>query len=107
MTLDELKLMGRHEAADIDIQWERIEQDPQHARELEMTFHIVEQNAMELEHMFHQLTNRESVLFEGEETPLGLADLERLLALITNELIAAYTILDVAHRYRSIKALTE
>lgn len=106
MTLDELKAMAREDAADIEIEWEKVDSDKRYQKDLERTFRNVEGSMQELELIFNQLSSQQSVLFEGKPSPLPYEEVERLLGLVSVELVAAYTVMDVAHRYRSVRALT-
>lgn len=106
MTLDELKAMAREDACDIMIEWEKVDSDKKYQRDMERTFKSVERSLVELETIFNQLSSQQSVLFEGKPSPLPYEEVERLLGLVSVELVAAYTVMDVAHRYRSVRALT-
>lgn len=107
MQLAEIRNNAKQAATNIEIDWDFLESDPR-ARE---TFEGILQRAVEMivsmENLHSKMVEGQSVLFDGEESSLTYEMREEYLALVEEELFAAYQVQDVYERYNLIRSITE
>lgn len=103
MNLDELKHEAQHAAGEIELDWDSLS-NPSYRRDFLGTLQRVREFVPELERMYTQLTSGKSVA-TGEVSPLDFKDLERYTDLVGEELLAAYVLLEVYHKFEMVEAV--
>jgi hypothetical protein len=103
MNIDDLKYEAQCAASEIEIDWESLE-NPSYRRDFLGTLTRVREFVPELESMYNRLTNGKSVA-TNDETPLDYKELEKYTDLVGEELLAAYVLLEVYHKFEMVEAV--
>jgi hypothetical protein len=103
MNIDDLKYEAQCAANDIEIDWENLN-NPSYRRDFLGTLQRVRDFVPELEQMYTKLTSGKSVASD-EETPLNYKELEKYTDLVGEELLAAYVLLEVYHKFEMVEAV--
>lgn len=103
MNLQELKEIAYNHPQQIEICWDKIDEDPRYREEFE---HVV-RNTLDLlpgiETIYSKLIEGESVLFQGESTSLHPAQVEEYKELVEEELFAGYQMLRMWETYQKVQ----
>ena len=103
MNLDELKYEAQHAASEIEIDWESLN-NPTYRRDFLGTLQKVRDFVPELESMYTKLTSGKSVATD-DASPLDFKDLEKYTDIVGEELLAAYVLLEVYHKFEMVEAV--
>jgi hypothetical protein len=103
MNIDELKHEAQHAAGEIEIDWDSLS-NPTYRRDFLGTLQKVREFVPELESMYTKLISGKSVATD-EQTPLSSDDLEKYTDLVGEELLAAYVLLEVYHKFEMVEAV--
>jgi hypothetical protein len=103
MNIDELKYEAQCAASEIELDWDSLN-NPSYRRDFLGTLQRVREFVPELERMYTKLTSGKSVATD-EDTPLDFNDLEKYTDLVGEELLSAYVLLEVYHKFEMVEAV--
>ena len=91
-------------AAEIEINWEQLNDDTYRAEFVEV-LDKAEKLLPTLESMYTKLMSGKSVAFPDADTPLQYNDLEQYRRVIGEELYSGYVLREVYHKFRMVEAV--
>ena len=105
-TLKELRMEARAQAGDIEVAWEKLDEDPAYRNDFERILTQVEHMLPEMEKLYEKLIKGENISDEG--LPTSISDDERMMFLdrLEEELFASYQVMDLWERYTLIQTIT-
>jgi hypothetical protein len=103
--LREIQELAINDPEQIQICWDKLDSDPKYKEEFEEVVLNTLGLMPMLEQMYTKLTNGQSVMFEGEETPLNLKQIDEYKDLIENELYAGYQMALMWYKYEKVKEI--
>jgi len=97
---------ARAQAGDIEVAWEKLDEDPAYRNDFERILTQVESMLPEMEKLYEKLIKGENIFDEG--LPTSISDDERMLFLdrLEEELFESYQIMDLWERYTLIEQIT-
>jgi hypothetical protein len=107
MQLAEIRNNAKQAATNIEIDWDFLESDPRARQTFESILKRAVEMIVSMENLHSKMIEGQSVLFDGEDSPLTYEMREEYLALVEEELFAAYQVQDVYERYTLIRSITE
>lgn len=107
MELAEIRNNAKETARDIEIDWDFIDSNELYRETFENILKRAVDMLVGMENLHSKMVEGKSVLFDGEESSLTYEMREEYLALLEEELFAAYQIQDVYERYNLIRSITE
>lgn len=105
-TLKELRQEALAVGGDIEVAWEKLDEDPEYRADFEQILASVQQMLPEIEALYEKLVKGEHIFNAEEPTRIGYADREMFLDKLEDELFASYQIMDLWNRYQLIESLT-
>ena len=103
--LQEIRQLVIDDPEQIQICWDKLDSDPKYKEEFEEVVTNTLTLMPMLEQMHTKLMNGQSVMFEGEETPLNLKQIDEYKDLIENELYAGYQMAYMWYKYEKVKEI--
>ena len=103
--LQEIRELAINDPEQIQICWDKLDSDPKYKEEFEEVVWRTLALMPMLEEMHTKLTNGQSVMFEGEETPLNLKQIDEYKDLLENELFAGYQMALMWYKYEKVKEI--
>jgi hypothetical protein len=103
--LQEIQELAINDPEQIQICWDKLDSDPKYKEEFEEVVTNTLTLMPMLEQMHTKLTNGQSVMFEGEETPLNLKQIDEYKDLIEGELYAGYQMALMWYKYEKVKEI--
>lgn len=104
MTLEELRQEAELQAAEIQLDWDSLD-NPQEAAYFTATLSKGIRMIPDLEFLYNKLSSGKSVIEPDQNTALSYADVERYRELIENELHAAYLIQAVYDKFEKVNSI--
>lgn len=106
MSLKELKNGARYVAGDVEVMWEKLDEDPYYKADFERILTDVQEMLPEIERLYEKLVKGENIFDEGEPTTISYDERERFLDRLEDELFASYQVMDLWDRYQTVERLT-
>jgi hypothetical protein len=103
--LQEIRQLAIDDPEQIQICWDKLDSDPKYKEEFEEVVTNTLTLMPMLEEMHTKLMNGKSVMFDGEETPLNLKQIDEYKDLIENELYAGYQMAFMWYKYEKVKEI--
>jgi hypothetical protein len=103
--LQEIQQLAIDDPEQLDIQWDKIDSDPEYKKDFEEIVWRSLGLMPVLEAMHTKLTKGESVAFSGEDTPLTPEQIDEYKDLIENELYAGYQMAFMWYKYEKVKEI--
>jgi len=104
-SLDDIRQIALTDPEQLDIQWDKIDSDPEYKAEFEDLVTKTLTLLPMIEQIHTKLTKGESVVFEDDDSPLTHEEIERYKDLIENELIASYQMALMWYKYEKVKEI--
>jgi hypothetical protein len=104
-SLDDIRQIALTDPEQLDIQWDKIDSDPEYKAEFEDLVTKTLGLMPMIEQIHTKLTKGESVAFEGEDSPLTHDQIEEYKDLIENELIAGYQMALMWYKYQKVQEI--
>lgn len=103
--LDEIRKLALDDPEQIEVCWDKIDNDPKYKEEFEEVVSSTLGLMPMLEQIHTKLSNGQSVMFEGEQTPLTVKQIDEYKDLIENELFAGYQMAYMWYKYEKVKEI--
>ena len=103
--LDEIRKLALDDPEQIEVCWDKIDSDPKYKEEFEEVVCNTLGLMPMLEQMHTKLSNGQSVMFEGKDTPLTIEQIDEYKDIIENELFAGYQMAYMWYKYEKVKEI--
>lgn len=103
--LREIQELAIDDPEQIEICWDKIDSDPKYKEEFEEVVWRTLGLMPMLEEMHTKLSNGQSVMFEGKDTPLTVEQIDEYKDIIENELYAGYQMEYMWFKYERVKEI--
>ena len=103
--LQEIQQLAIDDPEQLDIQWDKIDSDPEYKKDFEEFVWRSLGLVPMLEQMHTKLMNGQSVAFSGEDTPLTPEQIDEYKDLIEKELIAGYQMALMWYKYQKVQEI--
>lgn len=103
MTLDELKNHVKNYPEQIEICWDKLDEDIKYKEEFENVVTAALSTIPTMESIYNKLTANKSVLVAGMDTALKRDEVENYLDVLEDELFAAYQIQIMWETYQKVQ----
>ena len=104
MNMDDIKVEAVKAASEIELNWEELD-NPKYRADFESVMQKAAEFLPELEGMYTKLISGKSVMNPDEDTPLEYTDIEKYTDMIGEELLSAYILQEVYHKYTMVQAV--
>jgi hypothetical protein len=99
---NELKAEAVLAAGQIELNWDELD-NPKYRADFESVMQKAAEFLPELEGLYDKLTSGKSVVNPDEDTPLEFTDIEKYTDMIGEELLSAYILQEVYHKYTMVQ----